>query len=72
MPKIIKVIFTSGRELVFTPRRTEHAKEIAKKILIQGVWNEDKDPYDYYPPHTIMKVEITEVKEEMRDAQKAK
>ncbi|MDD5044174.1 MAG: hypothetical protein PHU91_05125 [Candidatus Omnitrophica bacterium] len=60
MSKIITVYLANNKTVTFSPRPEAKAVEIAKRILIEGVWDNDVEPQVYFPPQQILKVEVAE------------
>jgi hypothetical protein len=58
--KIITVYLVSDKCITFSPRPEAKAAEIAKRILVEGVWDNDVEPQIYFPPQQILKVEVAE------------
>ena len=58
----VKVYFTSNAEHEFVARSKRNAREIAKRIITEGVWiiNDDGSE-EFYPTNQIYKVKIVEV-----------
>lgn len=60
----VKVYFTSNATYYFPARDLRNAREIAKRIVMEGCWiiNADKTE-EFYPTHQIYKVKVLEGKQ---------
>ena len=56
---IVKVYFISNATHYFPARNIKNAREIAKRVIMEGCWIiNDDDSEEFYPIHTIFKVKI--------------
>lgn len=54
----VKVYFLSNAEHFFHAKDERNAREIAKRIVTEGVWIVNDDSEEFYPVHTVYKVKI--------------
>lgn len=56
----VKVYMLSNAIYNFPARDINNAREIAKRIIMEGLWTEEKDE-QFYPPSQIYKVKIERI-----------
>lgn len=55
----VKVYFLSNAEHNFPARDERNAREIAKRIVTEGVWVINDDSEEFYPITQVYKVKVT-------------
>lgn len=54
----VQVYLVSNDVLDFEARNKRLAKEMAKRVITEGLWVEEGEYIEYYPVHQVFKVKI--------------
>ena len=57
----VRVYFTSNAEHTFPARDLRNAREIAKRVVTEGVWIINDDSEEFYPIAQIYKVKVLKI-----------
>ena len=56
----VRVYLVSNSVVEFPARSERNAREIAKRIMMEGFWTNDDGAEEFYPTHQVYKVKLVQ------------